>query len=224
MSELRQEFGGKETKEILAHRAKIIRTRLSGLYEDKFSIEEIDLEPTDPYTRLAMYEPGHAFGSVFYRDRLPSLEILLSDTSSMIELYNIATYRGGTSEFDAGQPTPDPIQPSLQEMTMDEVRRYRLHRRIERNPRLALEAKRIHGYTCKVCDFNFEDQYGELGHQYIEAHHLTPLSQLPPNQHIQLSPKFDFVVLCANCHRMIHRTGAPKTFEEFLMEYSSEPD
>lgn len=72
---------------------------------------------------------------------------------------------------------------------------------------------------CKVCRFDFERTYGSLGHEYIEAHHLVPVSQLPVNQVAQLSPKDDFAVVCANRHRMIHRKAAPKTFGEFVQLY-----
>jgi 5-methylcytosine-specific restriction protein A len=219
MSELRQEFGGKETKEILSHRAKILRNRLSGSYENSFPLDHIDLEPPSPYSRLAMYEPGNAFSSVYFRNNLPSKNQIHSDLSAILDLYNLATIRGGTSEFDIGQPNPDPMQPDLSQLSMEEIRRYRYHRRIERNTKLAAEAKKIHGYVCQVCKFNFEERYGELGHEYIEAHHLTPLSDLPPGKPVQLSPRDDFAVLCSNCHRMIHRAGAPLEFSDFYNLY-----
>ena len=76
-------------------------------------------------------------------------------------------------------------------------------------------AKKIHGYTCQICGFNFLKFYGEIGRDYIEAHHLTPLHELPPDMPIRLSPKDDFAVLCANCHRMIHRLGAEIELDGF---------
>lgn len=57
--------------------------------------------------------------------------------------------------------------------------------------------------------------YGNLGKGYIETHHLTALHELPPDYPICLSPKNDFAVLCANCHRMIHRSGAPNNLDDF---------
>lgn len=119
-----------------------------------------------------------------------------------------------------GRPAPDPIQPDLKDLSLEEIRRYRYHRRIERNSRLASEAKRIHGYRCQVCRFDFEERYGELGHEYIEAHHLTPLADLPIGRALRLSPRDDFAVVCANCHGMIHRKGAPESFRSFREKYS----
>ena len=81
-------------------------------------------------------------------------------------------------------------------------------------------AKSIHRYTCQVCEFNFEQDYGELGEEYIEAHHLTPLAKLLTDEKIAKSAKDDFRVVCANCHRMIHRKGAPSSFEDFKVLYT----
>ena len=73
----------------------------------------------------------------------------------------------------------------------------------------------MHGYVCQACGIDFEKQYGPLGHQYIEAHHLTPISELPEGVPVPQDPKEDFAVLCANCHRMIHRKDAPRGIGEF---------
>ena len=73
----------------------------------------------------------------------------------------------------------------------------------ERNPKLRKQAVQIHGTTCMACGFNFKDVYGERGTNYIEVHHVQPLSQI--NEESEIDPSTDLVVLCANCHRMIHR-------------------
>jgi 5-methylcytosine-specific restriction endonuclease McrA len=76
-------------------------------------------------------------------------------------------------------------------------------RRYERNPinrKLALE---YHGYSCVACGFNFEKAYGERGKEYIEVHHVKPLSTLKAE--MVIDPKKDLVPLCSNCHRMVHR-------------------
>ena len=88
-----------------------------------------------------------------------------------------------------------------------EAKKYRWHRRAERNQKLAADAKKFHGSTCKVCGFNFEQKYGERGKGYIEAHHIVPFADLVKEpEPVTLNPKTDFVVVCANCHRMLHRT------------------
>lgn len=62
MTDLRNEFGHKQAKEILKNRAGILRSRLSPEYLDTFKDEVIDLQAGSSASRLAFYEPGHVFG------------------------------------------------------------------------------------------------------------------------------------------------------------------
>ena len=56
---------------------------------------------------------------------------------------------------------------------------------------------------CEICRFDYARRYGEHGEGFIEAHHTRPLSQLPnEGATIKLA---DLILLCASCHRMIHR-------------------
>ena len=71
-----------------------------------------------------------------------------------------------------------------------------------RNPKLVAAAKARYGYRCQVCDFSFEDRYGKLGKEFIEVHHLLPIA-IRKGQ--RTSTTDDVRVVCANCHRMIHR-------------------
>jgi 5-methylcytosine-specific restriction enzyme A len=73
----------------------------------------------------------------------------------------------------------------------------------ERNAALRAAAIRLHGTQCRVCGFDFECMYGPRGRGYIEVHHLTPVSSLSETR--QVDPAAEMTVLCANCHRMIHR-------------------
>lgn len=70
----------------------------------------------------------------------------------------------------------------------------------------------VHGYDCRVCGMNFEEQYGEIGKDYIEVHHLTPLPDL--DEDYEIDPTTDLVPVCPNCHRMIHRRNPPYTVDE----------
>ncbi|MEV7548482.1 HNH endonuclease [Amycolatopsis sp. NPDC089917] len=81
-----------------------------------------------------------------------------------------------------------------------------LHLRRERNPRL--RAKKLEtvlaargSLECEVCGFDFERTYGDRGARYAEVHHVVPLHVTgATTTRLQ-----DLAVLCANCHRMIHR-------------------
>lgn len=83
------------------------------------------------------------------------------------------------------------------------TRKSRLTNFYERNPKLRVAAIKIHGFSCKVCGFNFERTYGELGIEFIEVHHLKPVSTLTESTIV--SPENDMTVVCSNCHRMLHR-------------------
>lgn len=48
--------------------------------------------------------------------------------------------------------------------------------RYERKSKLRKKAIEIHGTKCMACGFDFESFYGEQGKNYIEVHHVVPLS------------------------------------------------
>lgn len=73
-----------------------------------------------------------------------------------------------------------------------------------RNPQLRSRAISEYGYACKICGFNFEEHYGDIGAGYIELHHLRPLSNRKGKHEASIT---DVAVVCANCHRMLHRSG-----------------
>jgi predicted HNH restriction endonuclease len=75
--------------------------------------------------------------------------------------------------------------------------------RYERNAKNRFLAIKKYGATCQVCGFNFEQNYGARGKDFIEVHHVKPLYTL--NQEVMINPENELVPLCSNCHRMIHR-------------------
>lgn len=101
----------------------------------------------------------------------------------------------------------------ISDESFEENKKLRHHKLVERNSKLSKRTKEIHGYTCIACGFNFIKKYGEIGTNYIEAHHLIPFSDL--NMKSKVSPKNDMTVLCANCHRMIHRLQNVPNIDEF---------
>ena len=84
----------------------------------------------------------------------------------------------------------------------------------ERDLSLRKAALKYHGYTCKVCKFNFKETYGKWGEDFIEVHHVKPLGSITTLQ-TSTNPKTDLVVVCSNCHKMIHRKkGVTLSVEE----------
>lgn len=93
---------------------------------------------------------------------------------------------------------------------------YRRHRVRERSPilrRLKLEAALAEdgALRCEACGFDFLERYGELGEGFMECHHRLPLGDGDERK----TSVDDLALLCANCHRMIHRTQPLATIDEF---------
>lgn len=101
-------------------------------------------------------------------------------------------------------------------------RKLRLHIYRERNSKLIRTAKeqfkKKNGTLfCEVCKFNYTEKYGELGEDYIEAHHTIPVSELEEGSKTKLE---DIALVCANCHRMLHRKRpwlSKKDLQEILI-------
>lgn len=210
--EVRKEFG-RGTLEILEMRAKLLRQRVPEFRkmfnEGPFPIKSSANAGDD-------WSFSSAWGKKYSISKLPSNEVLGKDLIGMVNLYRIATRRGGIELSDNSPEQDAGEEDSSSKAQLEGARREKLHFRVERlrNNKLSKEAKRIHGYKCQACDFSFESVYGTLGKDYIEAHHLVPLHALSGDGPVLTNPASDFAVLCANCHRMIHAMGCP-TLEEF---------
>lgn len=91
-----------------------------------------------------------------------------------------------------------------------------LHTRLERNQSVVRKAKEKQYaqdvmMRCQVCNFSFLETYGEHGDRFIEAHHIMPLGKL--NKRIETKLE-DISLVCANCHRMIHRGKKTLSLDE----------
>ena len=184
-----KEYYKKETKQVLRLRAQDFRARIN--YFDE--LLTIDLKSESNNARL--YEAGNIIAKYYPAKNLPSNEELKIDVQKFLTYYNEMLLNN--NQFDIRESH-----------TVLEQKKLRLHYRIERNTSISKKVKKIKGFTCEGCKFNFAKNYGELGKDYIEAHHLKPISTLELGK-FTLDAKEDFVVLCANCHRMVHRLDDP---------------
>jgi len=95
-------------------------------------------------------------------------------------------------------------------LTGYEERTWREHARLERSKSYSNAIKALRDLKCEGCGLDAEAKYGnEIATACIEAHHKTPLSQLAPGKKRQIDLHKDFVLLCATCHRIIHRLSDP---------------
>jgi len=94
----------------------------------------------------------------------------------------------------------------------------RLHLAYERDPKIrgrkiAAVRKAAGTISCEACGFNFAAAYGDHGADYIECHHRVPLHVSGPTR----TNLADLVLLCSNCHRMIHHRRPWLTFEQLCV-------
>lgn len=88
----------------------------------------------------------------------------------------------------------------------------------ERNPQVIQQAKEKFKKEnngklfCQICGFDFSEKYGTLGENFIEGHHIIPISSRQLNTKTRIE---DIYLVCSNCHRMLHREDAPKKVEDY---------
>ncbi len=84
-----------------------------------------------------------------------------------------------------------------------------LHVRRERNPKvrkMLLDDRRLAGFRCEICDLTRPDLEEPLQEAMFEAHHLVPLAEAGERK----TKLNDLALLCACCHRLIHRAMVSK--------------
>lgn len=69
----------------------------------------------------------------------------------------------------------------------------------------------LKGSRCSVCDFDFAENYGHLGINYIEIHHIKSVASLGADYRINVATELE--PLCSNCHAMTHREEPPMSIE-----------
>jgi 5-methylcytosine-specific restriction protein A len=93
---------------------------------------------------------------------------------------------------------------------------YKHHRTLERDRKVVALRKtaalKKHGtLACEGCGFDFVTKYGSRGIGFIEAHHTNPVHAM---QEGDVTTTEDLALICANCHRMIHKAKPWLTMEE----------
>lgn len=215
MTEIEQELKTEGAAKELLRRAEFIRDRVPEFKKD-FVYKPIDLAVkfAGSTTRPYLYEKGHAFGKEYsFSEKLDENEIT-SDINKILELYSLLNYRGGIDS----DTTEDNYKPTEGISTLKELRQYKTHRRIERATSNSKKVKKVLGYTCQACGFNFKKKYGSLSlnkkkEEFIEAHHIKQIQDLPEGEVVEFKIE-DFAVLCSNCHRMVHRKNPPYSIHE----------
>ena len=107
---------------------------------------------------------------------------------------NIDDYLPDEHEY----PIPD------EDLPIHEGREYEVRGiRYERDKEARRKCIDYYGCRCQACGMSFEDVYGEIGKDFIEVHHLVPISSRGGDYVVD--PVNDLIPLCSNCHSMVHR-------------------
>lgn len=196
-----KDYYKRETKNVLSVRAKDFRAKIDIKPQD---LLEINLKSDTSNAKL--YEAGNIVARYYEADKLPSSEYLRADIFYFLKLYEELNFNDIQIDEEKG-------------LSATERKQYRLHFRIERNSSISKKVKEAKGYICEACNFDFKTTYGDLGKNFIEAHHLIPISTLKIGQ-FQINIIRDFAVLCSNCHSMIHKLENPSNIENFKLHIS----
>jgi len=120
------------------------------------------------------------------------------------KVYDKIKSLAGFTENDQSVYNDNQIEsPSLESEFFEGGQKKKYTTYYERDQRAREQAIIIHGFTCMACGLNFEERYGEWGKGFIHVHHTKPVSSL--SEKSKINPRTDLVVLCANCHAMVHR-------------------
>lgn len=80
-----------------------------------------------------------------------------------------------------------------------EKKRRKWTKRVERNSKARKMALSKYGFKCECCEISHEDNVRAA---VFEVHHKVPYAESFETRRLEVS---DLSVLCANCHRMIHK-------------------
>jgi 5-methylcytosine-specific restriction protein A len=87
--------------------------------------------------------------------------------------------------------------------------------RYERDIKARIKCINHFGITCQVCEFNFEEKFGEIGKDFIHVHHLKEISSIAAEY--EVNPIKDLIPVCPNCHAMLHKRNPAFSIEELKM-------
>ena len=134
--------------------------------------------------------------------------------------------RGGAWAYRPKTALSPPVASDAELSAVEGEPRMFFHLRRERDPALA-RAKReavvaANGQLkCEACGFLTYETYPGLERDICEIHHRLPLARACEALETRLE---DLAVLCANCHRAIHRTEPLMSVEDFRAHYFSTSD
>ncbi|MEI7869675.1 MAG: HNH endonuclease [Candidatus Methylumidiphilus sp.] len=177
--------------------------RITAKQEDVTLIAENNRIIFNP-NRVKSGWPG--MNSIFY----PSNYVHNAELNRFLEELDV------TMQEEEGKPPSSPDNPFEGSWGDEGREQLKIHKRKERSAKLIKDFKaQLTDFSCSICGFSFIEAYGELGHGFIEAHHIIPISKLKEQTKMSTN---NLIAVCSNCHRMLHRKNPLLTAKELKKE------
>lgn len=200
-----------DLSEVLNMLGALLHQRASGTYRNKNGVHMklMNFRRFDPdYT--AQGKKGLTRGN---QDEAHVWDQFANDPVRLAEVARFIRLRIAEHQTDEDLTGPD--EPGIEEAEEGKIAT-RMHRYRERDRRLVTEAKaqamKQHGrLVCAACSFDFSERYGEVGANIIDVHHTKPVHTMAPGEKTKVA---DLVLLCSNCHRVVHSRRAWLSIEQ----------
>ena len=202
-TELQKRAGERAAAQELRRRAERMRARIGGKAR---RLRAAPISLAADYWRARLYEAGAVLAVEYNTKRLPTEARLVADLDEAILLYKHLQRAGGWAADD------EIMKEAREERgaeTLEQAKRYRQHRAVERQASHSKKVKKLLGTRCMGCGSELSERYGPSAAGVIDAHHLIPLESLRDGEVARFDPRKDFAVLCPNCHRVIHQLDDP---------------
>lgn len=188
--------GRKKAHEILQYQAKNVR--LNHIITEFNADDNIKISNKYPGSD---YEKSTIFYKKYISNQLPVNEKLEADLKYLVNFYN--DILNETEVLTANVIFSFPYTKNV----LEGKRQLKQHFIRERNKSIIKNAKELGlkekgELRCEICDFSFFENYGEIGKDFIEAHHTKPISSMRSGEVTNVE---DISLLCSNCHSILHR-------------------
>ena len=162
---------------------------------------EIELEGTYNWDIGSSHKYSKIYKEIEFSEINSLIEAYKWYWKEIISIYNTFPYY--LTEFVARGVKEEELEEINREIYLEGRKKERIIIQSERNPLARKKCIELKGTTCQVCGMNFEEKYGELGKDYIEVHHIKPISEI--DSEYVVDPEKDLIPVCSNCHSMLHR-------------------
>lgn len=163
-----------------------------GVITRKYKYDPDILEGTEAdwehYVRVDWDEKFPKFRLILGADQIAVLELKGNRLKKILTMESEALKRARILEVNEGE-------------------RYTSEAKFRARNRALIEAKKANSdYRCEICEMKFKEVYGDIGDEFIIAHHVNPIGNRKKASKTTLD---DIALVCSNCHDMLHRKDPP---------------